>query len=73
MDEEFEGELYQEPEFMDDIETFTDDEDFEDEPEYEDDDNYMSEDEYREYLAERQSAYDDQWGDAVEFPSFANY
>lgn len=73
MDENFEAELYEEGPLESDLDA-TAEEDWDDLEEDEDDydpDDYMSESEYREYLSERQSAYDDQWGDSLEMPSYA--
>jgi len=69
MNEDFESELYDEG-FLDDIESFSDtslddeDEDWddEDEPEYDDAD----------YWDERQAAYDDEWPDPLELPSYGS-
>jgi hypothetical protein len=74
MDENLEAELFEEEPLESDLnanaEADLDDFDLDDEDDY-DEDDYMSESEYREYLAERQAEYDDQWGDSLDMPSYA--
>jgi hypothetical protein len=72
MDENLEAELYEEGPLESDLnaDAEADLDDFDLEDEDDDADDYMSESEYREYLAERQAEYDDQWGDSLDVPSY---
>ena len=74
MMEALEDELFEQEPLESDLNAEAEADDLDDweEPDDYDGDDWSEQDE-RDYLAERQAEYDEQWGDAVEFPSFANY